>query len=306
MKTFILKRKKPLIGVISAMLCVMLALCFLPSNILKANADETAAPAHTLQETVDSVTFIGWNKAETTENGKMMFTNYFIPAEYFDTVNYTFGIFIVPNDYLSKYELTGDYISQCAEKGISYLYVEASSSYDVTGGKMLRLGLTNVNVNNLDRLMFFCFNVKDNAEGTYQYGISSSASYNGLSTNNQTVDLTNYVSLETFTKAKAQLQAEIDTLNGQIDELEASLTAEGVDMTKFKTLAEYNAKVAELQSAINTLQAEIDEYENAGDASETDKSVLSVKQIIGISAGAALLILIAASIIASGRKRKRY
>ena len=172
MKTFILRNKKLLIGCFSILLAMLTMLCFLPKNVAKASA-------------------------ETEELNKMIFANYFFPEGVMNE-NYTYGVFIVPTDYVARYELTDDYIEILTEKGVQFLTVEANGSYDCTGGKFIRFGLVNILDANLDRNMFYIIYAKDNTTGLYEYGVSASASYNALSTNNQSVDLTKYVTLETY------------------------------------------------------------------------------------------------------------
>lgn len=296
MKTFILRNKKLLIGCFSIFLAVLTMLCFVPKNIAKASADTGNTE---LKNNIDSITFIGFNKAENEELNKMVFSNYFFPEGVVNE-NYTYGVFIVPTDYLAKYELTDDYIETLTEKGVQFLTVEANGFYDCTGGKFVRFGLTNILEANLDRSMFYIIYAKDNATGLYEYGVSASASYNGLSTNNQSVDLTKYVTLQTYNSLRNQANEKIAEKDEIIAELEASLGEEGVDMSNFKTVAEYNQMKAELEARI----AELEESQNADQDSKQPEEGMSFKQILGISLGAVLLVAIVVAVVAVKNKRK--
>lgn len=296
MKTFILRNKRLLIGCLSILLAVLSMLCFLPKNVAKASADTENSE---LKNNIDSVTFIGFNKAENEELNKMVFANYFFPEGTINE-NYTYGVFIVPNDYLAKYELTDDYIEILTEKGVQFLAIESNGSYDCTGGKFIRFGLTNILEANLDRNMFYIIYAKDNTTGLYEYGVSASASYNALSTNNQSVDLTKYISIETYNLLRNQANEKIAEKDAIIAELEASLGESGVDMSNFKTVAEYNQMKAELEARI----AELEGSQNADQDSEQPRDGMTLKQILGISLGAVLLIAIVVVVVAVKNKRK--
>jgi len=296
MKTFILRNKKLLIGCFSILLAVLTMLCFLPKNVTKASADTGNSE---LKNNIDSVTFIGFNKAENEELNKMVFANYFFPEGVMNE-NYTYGVFIVPTDYVARYELTDDYIEILTEKGVQFLTVEANGSYDCTGGKFIRFGLVNIFEANLDRNMFYIIYAKDNATGLYEYGVSASASYNALSTNNQSVDLTKYVTLETYNSLRNQANERIAEKDEIIAELEASLSENGVDMSKFKTEAEYNQMKAELEARIAELEDSLDTDQD----SEQPKDGMSFKQILGISLGAVLLVAIVVVVVTVKNKRK--
>ena len=134
----------------------------------------------------------------------------------------------------------------------------------------------------------------------YEYGVSASASYNALSTNNQSVDLTKYVTLETYNSLRNQANEKIAEKDEIIAELEASLSENGVDMSKFKTEAEYNQMKAELEARIAELEDSLDTDQD----SEQPKDGMSFKQILGISLGAVLLVAIVVVVVTVKNKRK--
>lgn len=270
--------------IIVVVVLMLLSLCFALS-FLSTNITVKAAPS--AQSIINNTTYLGHNKAETTEYGRTLFANYFIHDGYWDDTTYEYGCVVFPVDYIDRFGFTDNYHARSEETGMQILSITGNKSYEVTGGYIYRVGVVNVNDSNVDRNLFFCFFVQNKATGVYTYGLTSAATYSKL-TNNQSVDLTEYVSKETYNNARDTLQAQIDEYRERVEDLESALTDKGVDMTKFVTLAEHNAKVAELQGKINVL-----ETQNNNQESKTEDG-LELGQIIGICAGGLLVFVVLA------------
>ena len=296
MKRYIEINKKIVVGVIALILSVCIALSM--GVITKAKA----AATHTAQEIADSLVFLGVNKSENEGAGKMMFGNVYIPVDCWDVENYVYGAVIFPNDFVVTYGFTGDYINEAEEKGLTLLKVEGDTAHKVTEGWIFRAGIVNMNEGNLDRLFLFAFYVQDKATGIYHYSVEGSASYNGLTNNNSAVDLTQYITLESYNQHVNQLQGTIDGLQDRIEELESGLTEEGVDMTKFVTVAEHNAEIAKLQSRINLLETQLEDAENKPIVEEDNG--LTFGQVFGIVCGSILALALIIGVAYLARKKK--
>lgn len=274
--------------------CMALSMCV----ITKAKA----AASCTAQETADNIVYLGVNKCENEVIGKTMFANVFIPDGYWDTENYVYGAVIFPNDFVATYGFTGDYINEAIEKGITLLKVEGDTAHEVTEGWIFRAGIINLNEGNLDRLFLFAFYVQDKATGIYHYSVKGSASYNGLTNNNSEIDMTQYVTMESYNAHINQLEGTINALNDRIEELEAGLTDEGVDMTKFVTITEHNAELAKLQSKINLLETQLEDAEKKPVVELEDG--LTFGQTFGIVSGSIISLALIVGIALLVKKKK--
>ena len=311
MKTFILKNKKLILGLISMLLCVCVLMGFVPSSF-NASAD---TPTITAQGIIDNTTFVGFNKAENEEKGKMLFANYFINDGYWDPTNYTYGCVIIPVEYVDKYGFNKDFHASAAAQGVTILSATSDSCYDVTAGSFFRIGLTSMSESTQVRTMLYVFYIQDKTTQEYTYGIESSAVYSTLTNDSQNIDLSDYVSKEMYDLKVSLMRQQIDGLEEEIEQLEKSLTEEGVDMSKFITIAEHEAKVAALENKIAELQLKINQLQanNSGNVNDekpnqptqtTDEDKgLSTQQIIGIGVGAVLFIALIV-VIASLAKKK--
>ncbi len=296
MKTFILRNKKLLIGCFSILLAVLTMLCFLPKNIAKASAD-TIPP--TVNDCAENITFIGFNKQFTEDKGMQICANYYIPDEYF-IADYTYGAMVCPQSVLEKNGITGNWKEESAAHDNIMSEVVGSSTIAVSGGRLMRLTLANIPEAGADMLIFYINFVENTATGEIAYGVGANASYNGLSIDNQSVDLSDYVTQNEYNNLRNQANEKIAEKDAIIAELEASLGEEGVDMSNFKTVAEYNQMKAELEARI----AELEGSQNADQDSEQPRDGMSLKQILGISLGAVLLIAIVVVVVAVKNKRK--
>lgn len=296
MKTFILRNKRLLIGCLSILLAVLSMLCFLPKNVAKASADTTSA---SVIDCAENITFIGFNKQSTEENGLQICANYYIPDEYYLSEN-SYGVLICPQSVLEKNGITGNWKEESAANGDVMVNIVATTTYNVEGGHLVRFSLSNIPEAGADMLVFFINYVENNETSEIAYGVGANASYNGLSIDNQTVDLSDYVTQNEYNNLRNQANEKIAEKDAIIAELEASLGESGVDMSNFKTVAEYNQMKAELEARI----AELEESQDAEQETEQPKEGMSVKQILGISLGAVLLIAIIVVVVAVKNKKK--
>jgi len=296
MKTFILRNKKLLISCFSILLAVLTMLCFLPKNVAKASADTTTP---TVKQCAENITFIGFNKQQTEENGMQICANYYVPDDYF-IADYTYGVLVCPQSVLEKNGITGNWKEESAAHDNVMADIVAANTYTVHGGHLLRLVLANIPEAGADMLVFFINYVENTATGEIAYGVGANASYNGLSIDNQTVDLSDYVTQNEYNNLRNQANEKIAEKDAIIAELEASLGEEGVDMSKFKTEAEYNQMKAELEARIAELEDSLDTEQD----SEESKEGMSFKQILGISLGAVLLVAIVVAVVTVKNKRK--
>lgn len=296
MKTFILRNKKLLIGCFSILLAVLTMLCIFPKNIAKASADTTTP---TVANCAENITFIGFNKQYTEEKGMQICANYYVPSEYFIS-DYAYGALICPQSVLEKNGITGNWKEESAAHDNVMGDVVATSTVEVHGGHLIRIALSNIPEAGADMLIFFINYVENTATGEIAYGVGANASYNGLSIDNQTVDLSDYVTQNEYNNLRNQANEKIAAKDAIIAELEASLGEEGVDMSNFKTVAEYNQMKAELEARI----AELEESQNPDQDSKQPEEGMSFKQILGISLGAVLLVAIVVAVVAVKNKRK--
>lgn len=296
MKTFILRNKKLLIGCFSILLAMLTMLCIFPKNVAKASADTTTP---TVKQCAENITFIGFNKQHTEENGMQICANYFVPNEYFIS-DYTYGALVCPQSVLEKNGITGNWKEESAAHDNAMVDIVGANTYTAHGGHLIRLVLANIPEGGTDMLIFFINYVENTATGEIAYGVGANASYNGLSINNQTVDLSDYVTQNEYNNLRNQANEKIAEKDAIIADLEASLGEEGVDMSKFKTEAEYNQMKAELEARI----AELEDSINAEQDSEQPKDGMSFKQILGISLGAVLLVAIVVTVATVKNKRK--
>ena len=205
MKIFILRNKKLLIGCFSILLAVLTMLCFFPKNVAKASADTTSP---TVNDCAENITFIGFNKQSTEDKGMQICANYYIPEEYF-IADYSYGALICPQSVLEKNGITGNWKEESAAHDNVMVDVVANSFVEVHGGRLMRLVLANIPETGADMLVFFINYVENTATGEIAYGVGANASYNGLSIDNQTVDLSDYVTQNEYNNLRNQANEKI-------------------------------------------------------------------------------------------------
>lgn len=165
----VILRKKSLQTVITIIL--MLCMC-LPSITVVAKADEKS-----LAETMNEIAYVGIIKGDNADKGKHLTAHYFVSGNV-DFTGKEFGVVIFPRAYLEKYNIYDDYLAQFAAIGKSVMDLKGLSYHTVTGGKIYRMGISNLLSQNLNRE--FCFVPYLKSGSNIVYGTRHFASYNGL------------------------------------------------------------------------------------------------------------------------------
>ena len=295
-----LQKNKWFITLLSVLLAsiTFLGLMFGTQSINRASAEEVLLDTTetdfvpTARETLNNTWFAGFNKCENETVGRALFANYFINDGYYSPDNYNYGVLIFPQAYYENFIHNDDYVREFTEQGKQYLDVQGNGHYDVTGGTLLRYGIANIKDQNISLQFCFVFYAQDKVTEEYTYFTRKYASYPTLSQDGE-VDLSQYRTNEEYFTLKSKMQA-------KIDELTAAINEDGsIDLSQFVSKSSHDREVAELQEQIDTLTAE-----NTQLKSVEEKTGLTFMQIIGITAGAIILIAVICGAVSIFKKKK--
>lgn len=295
-----LQKNKWFITLLSILLAsiTFLGLMFGTQSINRASAEEVLLDTTetdfipTARETLNNTWFAGFNKCENETVGRALFANYFINDGYYSPDNYNYGVLIFPQAYYENFIHNDDYVREFTEQGKQYLDVQGNGHYDVTGGTLLRYGIANIKDQNISLQFCFVFYAQDKVTEEYTYFTRKYVSYPTLSQDGE-VDLSQYRTNEEYFTLKSKMQA-------KIDELTAAINEDGsIDLSQFVSKSLHDREVAELQEQIDTLTAE-----NTQLKSVEEKTGLTFMQIIGITAGAIILIAVICGAVSIFRKKK--
>lgn len=329
MKKILLKNKNTLLAFLLIALSVFSAVFALPTSMAKA---ESSAP--TIQETLDNTWFVGFSKCENDKVGRAMYANYIINDGYFSPETQNYGVVIFPQGYYDAFIHEDDYIRELTEQQKVFLNVTSSNHYDITGGTFVRYGVSNIKDNNLYLQYYYIFYVQDKATGEYTYFSRKLASYPTLTQDGE-VDLSLYRTNEEYSAMRTSLLSQIEDLNAvidsktetiadlndtifgyeeeveylngiigeyseQIEELNGIIEeTESIDLTNYVTKESYDRKVAELEAQIEALQSE-----NRIIGAVERKTGLSFLQVLGIVAGAIVVIVLFCGVVSAIKKKR--
>ena len=156
---------------VSVVISLIISCCF---NIYGAQAK---AADNSLVKSMDAISFIGFVRQTSSDKGKCIFAQYFIP----DTVDMTdkkFGVIIFPKRYLEMFDVYDNYIEEFASQNKVILNVTNNNYYAFDGGRMLRFGIVNIFEKNCD--LTFCFIPYLKSESEVVYGTRQFATHNEM------------------------------------------------------------------------------------------------------------------------------
>ena len=335
MKQFLLKNKTALLAFLLVALSVFGFAFSLPTSMAKAD-ESTRSSSPTIQETLDNTWFIGFSKCENASVGRAMYANYIINEGYYSPDTQNYGVVIFPQGYYGAFIQEDDYIRELTEQGRTFLNVTGNTHYDLTGGTLVRYGVSNIRDQNLALQYYFIFYVQDKATGEYTYFSRKLASYPTLSQDGE-IDLSLYRTNDEYNAMRSSLQEQITELSGtianyqlqianlnstitdqdaeindlcdMIDEMAESMEElsaiieenEAVDLSKYILKENYDRKVAELEAKIESMQEE----QRIIGAVER-KTGLTFFQVLGIVAGAILVLALICGVVVSIKRKRIY
>ncbi len=139
-------------------------------------ADEVATEKTDAMASVEKIMFVTFKKGESEKDGKFLVGCFYVPNEIFNET-YTYGVLICPKDYLTKLNLSDDYIETFEERGIAYASADVTGGLTSPEGRIFRVVFGNMRPTNLDRVFAFIFYVIDDA-GNREYCKPEYTAYN--------------------------------------------------------------------------------------------------------------------------------
>ena len=125
-----------------------------------------AETVHTVEEVAEHIVFITFKKGYSDERGNYLCASFFFPEEYFED-EYEYGVAVFPENYITKYELYGDYIARKEAEGIA-IQLLLGSGGRVGNGKLCNYNILHIPERGLSRRLAYVMFVQ-NSDGEVAY-----------------------------------------------------------------------------------------------------------------------------------------
>ncbi|MBQ7339224.1 MAG: hypothetical protein IJW43_00015 [Clostridia bacterium] len=243
-------KNKNYVGVILTFLVTALLLftAFISSSYIPTKAEETKCKAQILAE---NTVFVGFTPVKYNGgNEGVAFVSYF-SLDYFSYTDETYGtdwvygVGSMRTDDFYNHSISGDYLSEAERLGLDFscsidsydgsetLQEHFNGTLTQTNGGFYLTQRTILKEEKWDiSITYFIFYVDLNTNTKY-YIDPHFATYSKLSTNNDTVDLSKYISIEESNNKLADKQSEIDKLKTEIEQLKKGTITENTSSNVF-------------------------------------------------------------------------